>query len=73
MLVAKLEKYGIQVNAERTSIDPRIPDRYQAVVIEFQKSTSQKVLSGVPKGTVLGSILFVININDLLNIMNISE
>jgi len=68
----KLQWYGVTGNSYRW-ISSFLRDRYQRVTIDNVSSDLVAVTSGVPQGTVLGPILFIIYMNDVVDNIKYSK
>ena len=69
ILLKKLELMGIQGNAAKW-IDSYLPGRSQCVCVDGCLSSSLPIVCGVPPGSVLGPLMYILFTNDLPDVIH---
>ena len=72
ILLSKLELYGFK-GASLNLFRDYLSDRTQVTVINNVKSETSRIRCGVPQGSILGPLLFLLYINDLPNCNLLSD
>ena len=67
ILLAKLRNYGINGTPIRW-FESNLTNRLHYVELNDLASKKQKITTGVPQGSILGPLLYLINMNDIINV-----
>src|SRR5258708_2547506 len=68
VLFKKLEMYGIRGLALKWFVD-YLSNRKQYVIHNDSQSSLKCITCGVPQGSILGPLLFILYINDVVNVL----
>ena len=69
-MLTKLYAYGIRSTTYRW-FDSYLSDRTQYVTFENHNSEVMNINCGVPQGSILGPLLFIIYVNDICNVSDL--
>ena len=70
ILLKKLSAYGIRGNILQW-FKSYLTDRSQYVIYDGKQSMTHNIKCGVPQGSILGPLLFIIYVNDVCNVSNL--
>ena len=66
ILLSKLDHYGFRGRVNKF-IESYLSDRYQFTLVNGKRSSTKQIETGLPQGSVLGPLLFILYINDITN------
>ena len=72
ILLNKFDYYGIRENLQKI-LTSYLTNRKQKTMVHSYLSEEAKVEVGVPQGSILGPMLFILYINDISNITNLAK
>lgn len=68
LLIKKMEAYGIKANVLKW-FESWLMQRWQATEINGERSDFREITKGIPQGTPLSCVLFLVYINDFLSVL----